>query len=68
MNGQAARRIRHASEVSGIPVKQLKREYKAVPYHRRYNVPVTVGSSREQEAFFRMIKGHFVKGQPHVQA
>lgn len=35
MNGKAAKRIRLASEGSGVPVKQLKREYKALPYHRR---------------------------------
>jgi hypothetical protein len=35
MNGKAAKRIRLAAVVSQIPVKRLKREYKARPYHLR---------------------------------
>lgn len=39
MNGQAARRIRHAAVKSERPVRELKREYKRLPYHRR-TIPI----------------------------
>ena len=35
MNGRVSRRIRRASAKSGRPVKELKREYRRLPYHRR---------------------------------
>lgn len=38
MNGRAAKRIRLAALACGAPVKRLKREYRALPYHQRPKV------------------------------
>jgi hypothetical protein len=38
MNGRAAKRIRIASAICRRPVRALKREYMALPYHRRAKV------------------------------
>ncbi len=35
MNGKLAKRIRFASQISQQPVAELKRQYRALPYHRR---------------------------------
>lgn len=35
MNGKVCKRIRIAAWISTRDYKQLKREYKALPYHRR---------------------------------
>lgn len=38
MNGRAAKRIRIASSICGRSTRTLKREYTALPYHRRAKV------------------------------
>lgn len=51
MNGKASKRIRRAASITGRNVKQLKKEYKALPYHRRkmpklnYPLPCKEGHS-----------------------
>jgi hypothetical protein len=38
MNGRASKRIRLASAICRRSVRALKREYRALPYHRRAKV------------------------------
>lgn len=56
MNGQASKRIRLAAELAGIPVKQLKREYRALPYHRRRLAGIEVKPHKAAIARLRYIR------------
>ncbi len=35
MNARVSRRLRRLSSMTGKDIKQLKREYRAVPFHQR---------------------------------
>lgn len=47
MNGKASKRIRLAAEITGRPVKEMRREYAALPYHRRRIAGIRIGTHKE---------------------
>lgn len=44
MNGKASKRIRFAAACSHRDVAQLKKEYRALPYHRRRKPGIVIES------------------------
>lgn len=57
MNGKVSKRIRWAARASGKSVKQLKREYLALPYHRRKLAGIVVKPHEAAIERFRWVFG-----------